>query len=58
MRQLLPQPLYIYIWEKTLQKISTRAKFEKKKKKKKLYNQMFFNMKKKEKCKKRNSNNS
>ena len=55
MRQLLPQPLYI--WEKTLQKISTRAKFEKKKKKK-LYNQMFFNMKKKEKCKKRNSNNS
>lgn len=46
MRQLLPQQLYIY-GKKTLQKISTRAKFEKKKKKKKLYNQMFFNMKKK-----------
>lgn len=42
MRQLLPQPLYI--WEKTLQKISTRAKFEKKKRRKKNYTTKCFSI--------------
>lgn len=47
MRQLLPQPLYIYIWEKTLQKISTRAKFEKKEEEKKIIQPNVFQYEKK-----------
>lgn len=49
MRQLLPQPLYIYIWEKTLQKISTRAKFEKKEEEKKIIQPNVFQYEKKRK---------
>lgn len=46
MRQLLPQQLYIY-GKKTLQKISTRAKFEKKEEEKKIIQPNVFQYEKK-----------
>lgn len=42
-----PTIIYIYIWEKTLQKISTRAKFEKKEEEKKIIQPNVFQYEKK-----------